>query len=232
MRVTQKEIVNCISQSEAPTIKLISEGCGAGSVCGICVPILAQLTQASSKNKERGIIESLPWKGLFVVSALAALLTMAIVLIPKIPASQTVQTGFRFDELIRSNSYKQITGFTVIALLVIGMILTLRKRLKWFTKIKFSNFRMFHMVSGILGLLLVGLHTGFSLGNNFNFLLMLNYLLLSAVGAMAGITTALSNKNQSPGSVAVRRFSTIGHIILIWPFPVLITYHVLMVYFY
>lgn len=237
MKVTHQEICRSISQTSNASLESISQTCGAGSVCGTCRPILTKLVAASGSNvglPPSGVAASLPWKGIFTASAMAVLLCLAILLVPKVPASQSVQDGFLLDELIRSNLYKQVTGYSVLGILTAGMILSFRKRIKWkwFTRIDFSNFRMFHMISGILGLVIVGCHTGFSLGNNFNFLLMLNYLLLSVIGALAGVSTALTNRNQTHSAMAIRRISTLGHVILFWPFPVLVIYHILMVYFY
>lgn len=229
------------ARSETPaSLDDLCRGCGAGSVCGSCRPMVKRLVfpettktdEISPNQTEAG--NSFPGRipPLLAVSGLAALLVLAVSLSPSIPVSQSVQNGFMTDEMIRSNAWKQYTGFSVIGLLVMGMVISLKKRLRLFAGIQFRSLRMVHMVLGCAGLVGVGMHTGLSLGSNLNFLLMINFLVMSLLGAFAGMASARFETNQSPQSGVLRRALALSHIIVFWPFPVLLIYHIVMVYYY
>ena len=83
--------------------------------------------------------------------------------------------------------------------------------------------------------MLLYLHTGFHFGYNLNFWLMLVFVVLNLLGGLAGIVSALENaKNLSVASFArrYRRPLVWMHIVLFWPLPVLVAFHIFSVYEY
>jgi len=87
-------------------------------------------------------------------------------------------------------------------------------------------------------LLIAGLfvHTGFHLGENLNGWLMGLFLVLSAVGAVAGVVTAVEHKllngPMKGARTAPRSLPVWAHILLLWPLPLLLGAHIATVYFY
>jgi nitrite reductase (NADH) large subunit len=87
----------------------------------------------------------------------------------------------------------------------------------------------------VLGLLILGLlmlHTGFRLGNNINFVLMLTFTALLFVGAIAGIAIAYEHSLPKRMAKHVRSFALWSHIILLWPLPALLGFHILKTYYF
>jgi len=56
------------------------------------------------------------------------------------------------------------------------------------------------------------------------------FVLLNILGAVAGIVTAVETKHAI--ARRIRPILTWAHLILFWPLPVLLTFHILSVYLY
>jgi len=79
--------------------------------------------------------------------------------------------------------------------------------------------------------LLVG-HTGLHLGSNLNQWLMINFLSVLSVGALAGGAIAFGHRLTANAALRLRRFLTWGHILVVWPLPILLTVHIVTVYYF
>ena len=104
-----------------------------------------------------------------------------------------------------------------------------------YEKFSFGDFgiwRIAHIVLGLGGLCALIAHTGFRLGSELNFLLLMNFLLLAAFGA--GATTVVAAEHRMTPSMAKhhrKRWNWL-HLILFWPFPILLGVHVLKTYYF
>lgn len=204
----------------------------ASTVCGTCQPLLQDLLGADAKAEPVGWSASL-----LVVSGLAAVLALVTAFVPAWPYSVSVQDRLRVDLLWIDPLIKQISGFTLLGLMVIAAVIGLRKRLKLFAKL--GGYNGWRLVHGIVGALLIAglfVHTGFHLGDNLNGWLMGAFLALSALGAVAGLVTGvehrLLNGPLKGAKTAPRVLPTWAHILLLWPIPLLLAAHVATVYFY
>ncbi len=204
----------------------------ASTVCGTCQPLLQDLLGSEAKAEPVG------WsKSLLVFSGLAALLALITAFVPAWPYSESVQDKLRVDFLWIDPLIKQISGFTLLGFMVIAAVIGLRKRIKMFARL--GGYNGWRLVHGIVGALLIAglfVHTGFHLGDNLNGWLMGAFLALSALGALAGIVTAvehrLLNGPLKGSKTAPRAVPTWAHILLLWPIPLLLAAHVATVYFY
>lgn len=200
---------------------------GASGVCGSCRPLLEELLgapAASAAPPPAG-------RGLLTLSLLASLLALAFLLLPPLPFADTVQ-GWSWDRLWLDGLYKQVSGFTLLGLTAIGLLLSARKRLKRFGWGGFGSWRLLHVGLGLTTLAILVAHTGLHLGENLNRLLMLNFLLLGLIGAVAGAVTALEARLPSRRGLRLRRFWGWAHILVGWPLLPLLTFHVLAVYYF
>lgn len=230
-------VCNCMGVSRGTLSDAIGKGCctiaslaertGASTVCGSCKPLLAQLVGASATETEaRG------WRWLLGAAGLSVVVAIAIGLIPALSPAVSVQGGWHFETLWRNAFWKQVTGFTMLGLIVFSLSLTLRKRIR---KIRFGEFgwwRFMHAGLGLLSLLVLVTHTGFSLGKNLNFILMLNFLVLGAWGGLAGLVTSLEHRFSGYAGRRIRQSWTWLHIAFFWPLPALITFHIISVYWF
>ncbi|HEX5221052.1 MAG TPA: FAD-dependent oxidoreductase [Verrucomicrobiae bacterium] len=231
-------ICNCVGVRRGQLTAACAEGCatveqlarrtGASTVCGSCKPLLAALVDAPAASvRQSGL------KTLAVACAAALVLALAIFWMPPIAFADSVQSGWhKIDVLWRESVWKQTTGFTLVGLALVSLLLSLRKRIKRFTFGEFGHWRAVHATLGLLTLVVLVSHTGFRLGQNFNFVLMTNFLALALVGALAGGVTVLERRLQPAAAKRLRAFWTGTHIAMAWPLPVLILFHVLMAYYF
>lgn len=232
------EICNCMSVCKGELQAACASGCstveqlaaktGASTVCGSCRPLLAQLVGAPAQAAAPEI-KAQP--ALLISSVLAAIAAL-VVLAFKVPFAATVSGGWRWEMLWTDPFIKQVTGFTIVGLAVVSMVLSLRKRIKRISFVNFGYWRALHAALGVLTLITLVTHTGLHLGHNLNFILTLNFLALAVLGGMAGGITALERRLDGPAARRLRKAWTTAHIVLVWPLPVLIFFHAFASYYY
>jgi nitrite reductase (NADH) large subunit len=198
---------------------------GASSVCGSCRPLLAELAGAGPIAPERGS------RWLLGASGVALPVVLALAFLVLIPYAASVQVPWQWDVLWRDGFWKQVSGFTVLALSVLILFLSLRKRVRRFTLGNFPAWRVAHAVLGVLTLAGLAVHTGGRLGSNMNFTLIASFLGLVAVGSAAGGIIALEHRLGAAGA-RLRRTWTWAHILFFWPIPLLLALHVLKTYYF
>lgn len=202
---------------------------GASTICGSCRPLVDQLCGASPTTSisKKSVI------GLLTASILSlGLVSYSIVGPPAEMASSVESLSYKIDQLWRDNLIKQITGYSLMTIFIVGLLISLRKRLAWFTWGKFASWRFFHAVFGLVSLGALWMHTGFHFGSNLNWWLMFVFVALNLLGAIAGIVAAMEARGNSEKARILRPFLTRAHLILFWPLPVLLTFHILSVYLY
>ncbi len=228
--ITQGELTHQLSLGCASVAEL-SNTTGAGTVCGSCKPLLSQLVEQHSGNVAAREKES-GWASVLVGSVMAILLAILLIFQPEAQVSDSVQTQGWFEHIWNDGFWKQVTGFSLLGLTLIGLLMSLRKRVGWAWMGKFSHWRTVHTVLGMSCVALLIFHTGFHLGTNLNQLLMINFLAVIVLGAGAGAVVALSHKLSASSSMMVRKTWTWLHILVTWPLPALLATHILSVYFF
>jgi nitrite reductase (NADH) large subunit len=208
------------------TIESIGKQTTAGTVCGSCQPLLQNLTGAD--EKPIAIAGAIP---ILLTSFIAVIASVLFVLLPGVEPVDSVQTP-SWEFLWTDGFWKQVSGFSLVGIVVLGLIMSLRKRAGWKFLGNFSYWRVLHVVLGLLALAVLLIHTGAHLGENLNRWLMLNFLLVSAVGALAGITLALASKSSVSTVQALKKSWYWAHLFVVWPLPALLVVHILSVYFF
>ncbi|MDI1448731.1 FAD-dependent oxidoreductase [Polyangium sp. 6x1] len=180
-------------------------------------------------------IQAPPERGrkiLLVASAVALSCVLVLALAPSLAPSRSVRTGVLLDALLRPGVEKQVTGYTLVALAVASLGVSLRKRWKRFRSADVPVWRAAHAVLGAATLLLFFLHTGLSAGTRINLVLAIDFLAVVILGALAGGVFAVSSR-WSPLAARDRRLRASSvHLYLTWPLPILVALHVLAVYYY
>ena len=226
MRVTVGQLKAACS-SGCATVEKLAEATGASTVCGSCKPLLASLAGDSAP--------SAPVRGgtlLLVASLVAVLGILAHLLLRPIPFAVSVLPGETLDRIWRDGFWKRVTGFTILGLSLLSLLLSLRKRVRLFTFGNFDGWRAVHGVLGATTIVALVTHTGFRLGHNLNFLLAANFLALALFGGLAGAVNTLERRLTGPGARRLRRAWTGAHILLTWPLAPLVAFHVIKVYYY
>ena len=226
LNISRGRLSHAIATEGCESVDSLSKCTGASTVCGSCRPLLANLVGAPDTTA--------PTKGytsLLAASVLTVIMAAILSLTPPIQNAVTV-TQRSISFLWTDGFWKLASGYTLVGLCVLSLLLSLRKRIK---RIQWGNFgfwRAAHAILGVSTLFILITHTGFRLGHNLNFVLMMNFLGLAIVGALAGLFTALETRLTTPWARRVRQLGTLLHIGLFLPLPVLIFFHAFKAYYY
>ncbi|WP_182866934.1 FAD-dependent oxidoreductase [Rhodopirellula sp. JC639] len=234
-------VCSCLSVSKSTIVQAIDDGagevdqiaqvCGASTACGSCRGLVAELAG--------GAVEPVVVPGaraMLAASVMALVATLAWLILPPIPLTESVQSSWRTIETVyRGNLGRQLSGFTLVGLTALGLVFSLRKRVAWFRWGSYGFWRAAHGVLGMAVLMGVAVHTGMRLGHNLNFLLGVCFLSAAALGAVAGIASSLESRAAGNLGMWIRRWrprlSRI-HLWVTWPLPILIALHVLGFYWF
>lgn len=229
-------ICQCNQISKATITQAMEQGCttvaeignqtGAGTVCGSCQPLLQNLV--GSTEKPQPASGGIP---VFIFSVIAVIVASFIFFLPGIAPVTSVQTP-SFEYLWVDGFWKQVSGFSLLGLVVIGLMMSLRKRAKWTFLGNFSHWRVVHSVLGAIALGVLFIHTGAHLGENLNKWLMVNFLLVAFVGAVAGFLLYLASSIAADYMQSIKKGVFWAHILVVWPLPALLIAHILSVYYF
>lgn len=212
----------------ACTPEAVSECTGASTVCGSCRPLVRDLLGTTEPK------QTVPYQRTLATAALVSLVgALLFLLAPAIPYNDSVASPLRWDSLWRDGLFKQISGFSVLGLFAIGLLISLRKRMGRLAELgRFDAWRIAHVVLGSLVIAGLAAHTGLRLGNGLNLWLMLAFSLLLLVGAVSTAAIAYEHRLPASAGVRLRRQATWAHILLFWPVPALLGWHIFKTYWF
>lgn len=215
------------AKKNCPTVETLAERTGASTVCGSCKPLLAALLGTKAP------LAAIPGlRSLGVLAAVSLVLGLTTLASPRIPMPETVQVLWRWEALWTDGLYKQISGFSLLGLTLIGLLLSLRKRIKLLSFGAFHTWRVVHVALGTLAVVVLAAHTGFRFGANLNLMLMSCFSAVVSLGALAAGAIALE-RQLGPSLVrSLRRASLWLHILVFWPLPVLLGFHIFKTYYF
>jgi nitrite reductase (NADH) large subunit len=225
--VTRGAIGNAIAAGACDNAA-VTRVTGAGSVCGSCKPLIQDLLGGQTPMQPAAM-----HKVLAAGAALALVGALMFLFGPTVPYVGSVQQPLQWDQLWRNGLFKQISGFTVLGLFAIGLLLSLRKRSRLLDRRGgFDAWRMAHIVLGVAVIVGLALHTGFRSGSGLNFMLMLSFSLMLLLGALSTGVIAFDHRIGGALATRLRRQSVWMHILLFWPVPALLGWHVFKSYWY
>ncbi|MEX6501516.1 FAD-dependent oxidoreductase [Pseudomonas zhanjiangensis] len=225
MDVSRGQLSACIAAGAADLAALGRQS-GAGTVCGGCKPLLHNLLgSAARRQPERAAA------GLIAGAGLALLAILLMAMLPAFAAPTSVlQAGLSW--LWQDGFWRQLSGFSLLGLALLGLLMSLRKRLPRLPLGAFALWRVLHVLLGAASLGLLALHTGLDGGQNLNRWLLVDFLLLVALGALAALLLAIEHRLPAALARHGRRGLLWAHILAVWPWPALLAVHVLSVYYF
>ncbi|HHT00727.1 MAG TPA: NAD(P)/FAD-dependent oxidoreductase, partial [Thiomicrospira sp.] len=229
MSVTRGELSDAII-SGCQTIDDLQQKTHACTVCGSCQPKLQSLLEEETGGKVAK--QAAPYfKGLLTVGFVTFLLALMISFMPEIPASDTVLSG-GYDQIWLDGFNKQITGFTLLGLSLLAMSLSLSKR--YFHKLKsfFNGMRLIHVVIGLIAVATLLLHTGNLSGEGLNQWLLIDFILVLVIGGLMAMWLGVEHKTATYFASKFRKLFGWGHILAVWTLPILLTFHIVSVYYF
>lgn len=230
-------VCNCMNVTRGQCSKAIHSGCtsieavmqktSASTVCGSCRPLLAELLGGVAKAERIRFIKSV-----LIYSLLAGLAAVLAFVLPGLHYNQSAQEPLLWDFVWRENLAKQVSGYSILALTLVGLLVSLRKRWKRFSFFDFSFWRFAHVFIGLLIVLALFTHTGFRLGENLNAWLMSLFTGLILIGGIYGVFVSVQHRVDGVLARQVRSYLNWVHLLLFWPVPVLLTFHILKGYYF
>lgn len=225
--ITRLTLSNALAGGST-TVEQLMQTTGASTVCGGCRPLLAQMIGAGSTPADKTGL-----KALLIVCCIALPILLTLTLPAQWLDTNTVQSPlYSFSQIWHDGLWKQVTGFTLLSLAVIGSIVSLRKRVRKLQWGHYGYWRFAHGVLGVLALVVLLLHTGLQFGERLNAWLLTNYLALAVFGVAAGIAASYASTYLSRNTRRIQRLTNWTHLLLAWPLPVLLGFHVLTVYYF
>lgn len=228
--------VNCgqiravLAKQENATSEFVSAETGAGTVCGTCKPLIAEMVKADAPPEPVRFA-----KALLSFSALAVILALVPVLFGYVPLPASYDAESLRLWAWSDNIVKQWSGFILLSIIFGAMIIGLRKRVRLLDRFgAYDGWRLIHIGIGLTAVLGFFAHTGFRLGANWNFALGSAFVATLILGAFAGLATGGDHTLRAQGigttRKPARRIPAWLHILAIWPLPVLLLFHILTVY--
>lgn len=224
--ITKGDLEKLIASGVSSAIAL-SHQSGAGTVCGSCKPLLSELVGSTEKQEKEKA-----WLPALLASLLAAIFVTILGAMPALEVSSTALNSANYEFIWNDKFWKQVTGFTLLGLSALGLLMSLRKRIKSKKLGHFAYWRLLHITLGLVCAGLLFLHTGLHFGANLNQLLMINFVAVLSIGAFAGAAVSLSHNLKPSAARRLRSFFTWSHILVSWPLPVLLSIHILTVYYF
>lgn len=200
---------------------------GATTSCGSCLPLVQQFAgQARVTGKT-----SRADKAVAGLSAISLVLLGLLIFAPPVTFPTTVQTAVTiWHSLLQDSFWKQVTGFSLTALLLASLLITVRKRTRILKKVGYASIRVVHVALATVALAVLIAHTGFHRGSNLNFALFTVFVAASLTGSIVGLLVGTETRLPVRFRI-LRRPMTLGHIFFLWPLPVLIVFHIITVYY-
>jgi len=231
-------VCNCTGVTRGQLGDAIATGCAtraalaactrASTVCGSCVPLLDQLL--GEESRPQPVAAGRPLLAMAAVATLATLLLSILPGLPYVPSWE--RFAWHWDVLWRDGLLKQISGYALAGMAVVGLLISVRKRAPRVNWGSFALWRNLHVGLGVGALLALFFHTGGRLGNGLNAGLMSAFIALIAAGTAAGALIALEHRLSPARAKRLRGSLTWAHILAFWPLPVLLGFHVLKIYYY
>lgn len=208
------------------TVEAIAADTKATTACGSCRPLVQQFAGLPAAAVARDN------STLFVggLSAFAVFLLAALTFATPIDLPNSAQTAATvWQTMITNVFWKQVSGYSLLALAIASLLISVRKRTSLLQRIRFSSLRVVHvgLATAALGVLIA--HTGFHRGSNLNFVLFSVFTTASFTGSLVGLVAGTESRLPPPLR-AFRRPLTLIHVLCLWPLPLLVTFHIVSVY--
>ncbi len=231
-------VCNCTGVTRGRLSRALAAGCasvetlaaatGASTVCGSCKPLLAQLVGADpvAAGPVRGSRQ-------IAAAALFALLAcVALYLSAPVPYVPSMEVPWRWDVLWRDALARQLSGFSLLGLAALGLLISPRKRWAKLRLGDFALWRLAHVLLGAAALVGLYVHTGGRFGGRLDLLLSALFSALILAGALAAGVLAFEHRLAPARAASVRANLLWAHLLLFWGVPVLLTFHVVKAYYF
>ncbi len=226
--VTRGQIGNAVESGHL-SLESISENTGAMQGCGSCKPIIAQL--AGLVDKEEINPPSHHTLLLLALSVLSLFL-MAGLFFPSFSVPESTDNPNFLSSLLFDNFWRQVSGYITLTLIILSLGLLVNKRLKTLKFSSYDTWRIVHVAFIALSCISLLFHTNMASGENFNFQVMLIFLITLINGVLLSVLIYFEHGFFDFLVAKLRVFWMKLHIFLFSVFIVFIALHITTVYYF
>lgn len=232
---TDAVVCNCAGLTRGALGNAIAAGCHsleslgqatrAATACGSCRPlVLRLLAGGAAVPAVRGATL------LYGAATLAVLAAFAALSAWNLPDPLSVAQPGPVPAFWRDFTFKQASGYALVALVLLSLAISLRKRWRAAARGDTALWRIAHVGLAALAALLLLAHTGGRVGINLNLALSASFLVALLLGAVCAL--AVAREHRGTAAVRLRRRMTWIHLLCTWPLPALLVAHVVKAYFF
>jgi nitrite reductase (NADH) large subunit len=222
-----KNMLELAVEAGFTSIEALQDETKVGTSCGSCLPFLAELIERPVK------LPAVVGARVLIIMAILGLLALAFLsLVPSLPFSDTLQGGWKIDKLWQDSFWKQCSGYTLLVLSSVTLLMSWRKRGSSFRFLSYPAWRQIHTAVGVFALVILAAHTGLALGHHLNLALTIDFLLLASFGSLTSLLIVIEGRSNSALAKGFKAWGYWGHVLLFWPFPILLAFHVLSSYYF
>lgn len=214
-QVTKGQIVAAAKQGA--TVEQVSQATGAGTGCGGCKPLIAQLLN----------VRPAPIKNARPMGAIALAATVLALLLIAFSIPYPEHFGNPLRALWADDLAKQITGYTVLALAAGLAAIGIRKRVK---ATPYDAWKLVHVALGLCVLFALVAHSGGRFGAGLTLGLTTSFVGTALTGALLALVFAKSHKLDAGTQTQARKALHWLHVLFLWPLPVLLGFHIATFY--
>lgn len=167
-----------------------------------------------------------------ICAALAMTAILMFILFPQVPYSQSVLAPTALEFFWTDNFMQQVTGYSMMGIVLAGLFMSIRKRIKKIQIGRFAWWRVVHMLIGVTAVTLLFLHTGLSFGSNLNMVLGIGFVTAAMIGAATMTLKLVDLRRQSMGQDVARTSVNIIHILISATLPTVLAIHIFMTYYF
>ena len=229
MKVSKGKIVQEINKGNN-SAQLISQCTGASTVCGSCEPLVKELCGQKVELRNK------PEKTLLAFSFLTFAALLLLVFMPPLWLADSIHSNsYKITRLLTDSFYRQISGFSLLGLTLLAGLLSIRKRWGKLNFGQYKTWRLIHGALGLISLLILMVHSGFSAGRNLNLILFTCFSIINFFGFITGFASAFEFFGMNRLSAFCRKWKpqiTFIHMLAFWPLPVLLVFHIIQAYYF
>ena len=219
--------IECLPREIKTCATAIARQTRASTICGSCKPLLEQIAGGNGRSEP-----TLAWQWIAVLSTVVALFMCVWLVLPGAQYATSVAASNNWNQLWYHTQFKEWSGYSLLALAGVAGLLSVRKRLPEVSWFGYPSWRVMHIALGLILAAVLFVHTGFRAGNNLNAWLTLCFVMCLITGSVLGGVVSQEHRLAPRLARGLRSFSTWVHVLVLWPLPVLLGFHVIKTYYF
>ncbi|MBF0186757.1 MAG: (2Fe-2S)-binding protein, partial [Magnetococcales bacterium] len=153
-------------------------------------------------------------------------------LAPPLGGPDSVNAGVLSARLWTESLYQSYSGYAILCVVGLGLAFIPQKRFRIFKSSKAGWLKLLHIITGLLAVALLSVHTGLAKGSHLNLVLWLLFSGSMLLGSLAMVFASAWWLEPGERVQKTRNLLNHLHIYISWPLPALIAIHVLSVHLF